>query len=425
MEKLIAQLMISDMDASMDPAQFGNQKGTSIQHYLIKMIHRILTVLDNNSRKDIFAVVANMIDWNNAFPRQCPKLGVESFLKNGVRPSLIPMLVNYFQGREMSVKWHGCRSVPRRINGGGPQGATLGILEYLSQSNDSSDCVNVEDRFKFIDDLSILEIVNLLTIGLSSYNVKGHVAADIPEHNQYIPPENLKSQEWLDKINEWTVIQKMLINEKKTKTIIFNYTNNYQFTTRLAINDKRIEVIDSTRLLGTIITNDLSWDANTAEIVRKSNARMELLRRVSGFGVPEEDLKNIYFLFIRSLLEQSATVWHSSLTKENIEDLERVQKCALRIILKENYQNYTHALRKLGIETLHGRREQLCSSFALKCVKNPKFKDMFPLNEKDHNMGTRNPDKYKVQFALNDRLKNSPVIYMQRLLNQNEEINPD
>ena len=108
--------------------------------------------------------------------------------------------------------------------------------------------MNLEDRFKFIDDLSILEIVNLLTIGLSSYIVKGHVEADIPEHNQYIPPENLKSQEWLNKINEWTVSQKMLINEKKTKTMIFNYTKNYQFTTRLAINDKNIEVIDSTRL---------------------------------------------------------------------------------------------------------------------------------------------------------------------------------
>jgi hypothetical protein len=389
------------------------------------MIHRILTVLDNNSRKDIFAVVANMIDWNNAFPRQCPKLGVESFIKNGVRPSLIPMLVNYFQDREMSVKWHGCRSVPRRINGGGPQGATLGILEYLSQSNDSSDCVSVEDRFKFIDDLSILEIVNLLTIGLSSYNVKGHVASDIPEHNQYIPPENLKSQEWLDMINEWTINQKMQINEKKTKTVIFNYTNNYQFTTRLSINDNNIEVIDSTRLLGTIITNDLTWDLNTAEIVRKSNARMELLRKVSGFGVPEEDLKTIYFLFIRSLLEQSATVWHSSLTQENEEDLERVQKCALRIILKEKYQNYTHALRRLGIETLHARREQLCSNFALKCLKNPKFNDMFPLNDKNHIMDTRNPEKYKVQFAHNERLKNSPVIYMQRLLNQHQEINPD
>ena len=95
MEKLISELIISDMSSSMDPAQYGNQKGVSVQHYLIKMIHRILTVLDNNSRKETFAVIANLIDWNNAFPRQCPKLGIESFVKNGVRPSLIHILLNY------------------------------------------------------------------------------------------------------------------------------------------------------------------------------------------------------------------------------------------------------------------------------------------------------------------------------------------
>ena len=52
----------------------------------------------------------------------------------------------------MSVKWHCCRSVPKDIKGGGPQGATLGLLEYQSQSNHSADCVEVEDRFKFVDD---------------------------------------------------------------------------------------------------------------------------------------------------------------------------------------------------------------------------------------------------------------------------------
>ena len=213
----------------------------------------------------------------------------------------------------------------------------------------------------------------------------------------------------------------MQINEKKTKTMIFNYTNNYKFTTRLTINDKNVEVIDSTRLLGTIITNDLTWDANVAEIVRKCNARMELLRKLAGFGVPVEDMKNIYFLFIRSLLEQSATVWHSSLTQENRDDLERVQKSALKIILQENYQNYSYALNKLDIETLDERREHLCMNFALKCLKNPRFKEMFPLNDKCHDMHTRCPEKYKVQFALNNRLQNSPVTYMQRLLNQNNQ----
>ena len=64
---------------------------------------------------------------------------------------------------------------------------------------------------------------------------------------------------------------------------------------------------------------------------------MQLLRKVASFGTSWEELKNIYFLYIRSLLEQSATVWHSSLTEENRNDLERVQKTALKIILGEKY----------------------------------------------------------------------------------------
>ena len=214
MEKMISEVMIQDMKEKVDPSQYGNEKGTSIQHYLVNMIHRILTVLDNNSRRETFAVVANLIDWNSAFPRQCPKLGVLSFMKNGVRASVIPLLVNYFQGMQMSVKWHGCLTEPRRINGGGPQGATLGILEYLSQSNNNADCVNEADRFKFENDLTILEIVNLLSIGISCYNVKAQVPSDIIQSNQFIPPTNLKSHNYLNQISEWTKNQKMVINER-------------------------------------------------------------------------------------------------------------------------------------------------------------------------------------------------------------------
>ena len=71
---------MSDIENSLDSAQFGNRKGRSMNHYLIKIIHRILSTLDNNSKRETFAVVANLIDWSKAFPRQCPKLGVESFI---------------------------------------------------------------------------------------------------------------------------------------------------------------------------------------------------------------------------------------------------------------------------------------------------------------------------------------------------------
>ena len=306
---------------------------------------------------------------------------------------------------------------PRRINGGGPQGATLGILEYLSQTNNSADCVGSEDRFKFVDDLTILEIVNLLTIGISSFNTKHEVPNDIGEDNLYIPPENLKSQEYLDTINSWTINQKMKINQTKTKTMIFNQTNLYQFNTRLKINNETLDTVEETKLLGTIITNDLKWDLNTRNIVKKAYARMELLKKLVKFQPPQNDLKQVYIAYIRSLLEQSCTVWHSSLTVENSNDLERIQKVALKIILKEHYKNYEHALKEIDLETLKTRREHLCLKFAQKCLKNPKMAKLFPPNNKTHSMKTRESEHFQVNHANTERLKQSPILYMQNLLN--------
>jgi hypothetical protein len=150
-EKIVSKMMISDMKNQIDPSQFANQKGLSIQHYLVKMIDKILKSVDKNSKRESLAVLATLVDWKQAFPRQCPKLGVRSFIKNGVRPALIPLIINYFQSRKMKVKWHGEVSQVKELKGGGPQGSTFGIWEYLSQSND---CISEDKRFKFVNDLS-------------------------------------------------------------------------------------------------------------------------------------------------------------------------------------------------------------------------------------------------------------------------------
>jgi hypothetical protein len=107
-----------------------------------------------------------------------------------------------------------------------------------------------------------------LNLPFTYFSLKQQIPNDIPLHNQYIPAINLKSQEWLVEINEWTVNQKMILNIKKTKTMIFNYTDNFQFMTSLMVENEPIYVIDNTRLLGTIISNDLTWDLNTASLVK-------------------------------------------------------------------------------------------------------------------------------------------------------------
>ena len=99
---------------------------------------------------------------------------------------------------------------------------------------------------------------------------------------------------------------------------------------------------------------------------------MALLQKVASFGTPMDDLKTIYILFIRSILEQSATVWHSSLSEENINDLKRIQKSAIKVILQEKFMGYKQGLALLGLEDLNTRRKNLCLDFAKKCVKNPK-----------------------------------------------------
>ena len=84
------------------------------------MIHRVLTSLDYNSKGDIFAEIASLIDWKQAFNNQDPTMGIQSFINNGVRPSLIPMLINYFQKRQGFVKWKGKYSEMKNTIDGGP-----------------------------------------------------------------------------------------------------------------------------------------------------------------------------------------------------------------------------------------------------------------------------------------------------------------
>ena len=51
------------MKEKMDPTQFGNQYGLSIQHYLVKMFHKILRDTDQGNA----AVIATFVDGKTHF----------------------------------------------------------------------------------------------------------------------------------------------------------------------------------------------------------------------------------------------------------------------------------------------------------------------------------------------------------------------
>ena len=257
----------------------------------------------------------------------------------------------------MQVKWRGLLSTKRQLPGSGAQGSYLGNWEYLSQTNKNADCVPPEHRWKWVDDLSTIEIVNLITAGISCYNFKHHVASDVAIHGQYIDPLKLKSQQYINTIDEWSGRQQMILNQKKTKVMLFNFTHKFQFSTRLQLKNTNLEIVSEAKILGTIVTEDLKWDANCSFLIRKFYARMQLLQKVASFGADQNDLKQVYVTFCRIILEQSCEVWSANLTKENKEDLERCQIAAFRLICKK-YTNYSQALRELHLEDLETRRKK-------------------------------------------------------------------
>ena len=184
---------------------------------------------------------------------------------------------------------------------------------------------------------------------------------------------------------------------------------------RLCINNQPLEQVSEKKLLGVLINDSLTWDSNTTQIVRNAYKRMTILHRLSSFGLPTDEMINIYILYIRSVVENCAVVWHSSLTLSNELAIERVQKVALRIILGDCYLDYENALNLTKLKTLSERRKDLCLKFAKQCIKNPKTKDMFP--EKQKIVNTRMHEKFYVQPARTEKLRRSAIPYLQRLLN--------
>ena len=144
-----------------------------------------------------------------------------------------------------------------------------------------------------------------------------------------------------------------------------------------------------------------------------------MLTKLKYAGVAIEDLIDIYILFIRSCIEYCSVAFHSTLTVEQITDLERIQKTSLKIILAEMYVDYNSSLEMCGLSTLFDRREKRCLDFALKCLNHPKHSRLFPLNPSiaNENNEVRSREIFEVNFAKTGSYKKSTIPYCQRLLN--------
>ena len=403
------------------------------------MFELINFILFNQDKNDPTAVLACLIDFSKAFNRQDHNILVTKLSDLGVPSWLLKLVIAFLQDRSMVVRYKGEVTDPRPLPGGGPQGTLLGLLLFIilindlgfdNQSNDAGELITCKRRIKefntihlkYVDDFAVAEAVNMkeqLTQVPVDSRPQPDTYRDRTGHS--FEPENSKVFSQLLKTESYAEENRMKVNYGKTKLMVFNPGKVRDFHPKFNLNNKQLDLVEETKLLGVVIRSDLCWNSNTDYIVSRANKKLWFLRRLKTLGANQDDLRDVYIKQIRSILEFAVPVWHSSLTGEDRLLIERIQKSALHIILGNRYQSYTSALKLLQLETLFRRRQKLCAKFARKSFKNAKFNKWFKLNDRV-TVTRQQGRKFCQVYCRTQRFERSPISYITELLNRAKNI---
>ena len=145
-------------------------KGSSVTHYLIKLLHFIHETLD--MRKP-HAVLAAAIDLSKAYNRVDHSLVIQDLYDMKTPSWLLNIVYSYLEQRTMTLSYQGATSSQKTLPAGIPQGAYMGGLIFIIKFNGAflrpeiprpgilSNARSV--KVKYIDDGTVAVSVDLKT----------------------------------------------------------------------------------------------------------------------------------------------------------------------------------------------------------------------------------------------------------------------
>ena len=97
---------------------------------------------------------------------------------------------------------------------------------------------------------------------------------------------------------------------EKTEVMIFSKKRLPLQHPSLFFNGISLNEVPSHRHLGLTFSTDLSWDVHVNNIIGKVIPKLNIMRKLK-FRLDRNSLQQIYFSFIRPLLEYADIVWDS------------------------------------------------------------------------------------------------------------------
>ena len=197
--------------------------------------------------------------------------------------------------------------------------------------------------------------------------------------------------------------------------------STFQPRVRIRLHDQIISGQTSLKILGVSLDQDCTFKTHIECLRSKLRSRTWVLAKLRKNGLPEDKLIRAYTALIRPAIEYASPAWHSMITSEQSERLERQQTQALKNIFGTGIRAGKMRSRA-ELPTLFRRREDACLKFAKKCIGNVRCSAWFrerPPSLYHRRKGTTYPKFYE-RTARTDRFRNSPKNYLLRRLNSSQ-----
>ena len=298
--------------------QFGFQKEHSTEHAILQLTNQIQQSFQEN-----LLTIGVFIDLSKAFDTVDHKILLKKLSFYGIRNKNLKWFESYLSGRKQFISSEQGNTDMEDITFGVPQGSILGPLLFLIFVNDLNNSTSL-DPIMFADDTNLFYSHKNIETLFETVNKE------------------------LININIWFQANKLSLNTKKTKFVLFHKPRTKVKLPLslpvLKINNVTIERVKALKFLGVIIDENITWKHHIGVIENKISKNIGILFKASKY-LNFRCLANIYFALIHSYINYANIVWASS-NRTGLKKIFQKQKQAMRIIFNKPYFSHSKPLMK-------------------------------------------------------------------------------
>ena len=260
MKKTIAKQLSGyfEDNKSFNQNQYGFRSGHSTEHAALELVDKITSQMDNNETPiNIF------LDLSKAFDTIDHNILLDKLKKYyGLDDIAIQLFRSYLTNRYQYVQIENAKSQLLEINTGVPQGSILGPLLFIIYINDISQSSDKFDFIAYADDTTLSTTLNKFSES-EDMNISDLINLEIY------------------KINEWLEINKLSLNAKKSRFMIFHMPNKHITLPILKISNTHIVKVNEFNFLGLTLDTKLDWKRHSNNTSNKISRTIGVLNKLN------------------------------------------------------------------------------------------------------------------------------------------------